>query len=158
MTETTSSGDPVDAWGRLVERLDSLEPGDRQTTIARLLSTLEEAGVEGRSRGDHEDNGMGKQEPLMICRLACDAGRDGTTQHLSLDVVPGPTQVPKTRSATGWSLMSNGHLGVDILHIRLEKDSRRTPTREITCYSCSPDRGPSRCGGPSTPPRQDRRT
>jgi quercetin dioxygenase-like cupin family protein len=55
--------------------------------------------------------------PLLICRWEVDAGQGEAAQRLIVDTMPGPVKVPKTRAATGRSLVSNGQLGADVLHL-----------------------------------------
>ena len=58
---------------------------------------------------------------LSICDWATDLGRSDERpeagQLLEIDMNPRPTQVKKTRAATGRSLMSNGQIGADLLHV-----------------------------------------
>jgi quercetin dioxygenase-like cupin family protein len=54
---------------------------------------------------------------LEICDWAIAEGADNGVQHLGIDMSPGPVAVLKTRAATGRSLLSNGYLGADLLHI-----------------------------------------
>lgn len=106
MKEATGSTATQDLMSRLVSRLEALDPADREVKIAHLFSIFE-----------HEATARQPVGPLLICDWASDSGLDGTTQHLTIDVLPGPTRVAKTKSATGRSLVSNGYLGVDILHV-----------------------------------------
>jgi quercetin dioxygenase-like cupin family protein len=54
---------------------------------------------------------------LVVCDWAADEGLDDNAQRLEISMSPGPVRVPKTRAATGRSLVSNGFLGADILHL-----------------------------------------
>ena len=53
----------------------------------------------------------------MICDWATAEGVNDEIQHLGIDMSPGRIQVPKTRAATGRSLLSNGFIGADLIHL-----------------------------------------
>lgn len=55
--------------------------------------------------------------PLLISEWAINEGIEGSLQHFAIEMTPGPIRVPKTRAATGRSLVSTGHLGADLLHL-----------------------------------------
>lgn len=115
-----------DALSRLVERLATLDPAEREVRIADLLSVLDHSAPEDQASDRMEDvnaNPSPAQRrphpapPLLICDWAADAGVDGVTQQLNVDLTPGPIRVAKTRAATGRSLVTNGRLGADLLHV-----------------------------------------
>lgn len=65
----------------------------------------------------HEETSDNSGSPIKILEWAVDGGIDGTRQMLGIDLTPGPTRVAKTRAATGRSLVTNGLLGADLLHL-----------------------------------------
>jgi quercetin dioxygenase-like cupin family protein len=62
-------------------------------------------------------NGRLAEQPLTICDWAIAEGIEHGIQHLGIDMSPGQIRVPKTRAATGRSLLSNGYIGADLLQI-----------------------------------------
>lgn len=115
-----------DALSRLVERLATLDPAEREARIADLLSALDHRAPDDQAsdrRGDVNADLSPAQRhlhpayPLLICDWAADAGVDGLTQQLNVDLTPGPIRVAKTRAVTGRSLVTNGRLGADLLHV-----------------------------------------
>jgi quercetin dioxygenase-like cupin family protein len=117
MTDATGASATQDLMSRLVSLLDALEPADRDAKIAHLLSVLEQESSPPQPDRESSIRTNEGGSPLMICDWASDSGLVGTSQNLTVDVLPGPTQVVKTKSATGRSLLSNGYLGVDIIHV-----------------------------------------
>ena len=99
-----------DPWQRLVSHLEGLDPVRREARIAGILDLL---GLNGPAPAEPARGGP----PVEICEWAADDGRDAGGQRLLVGMDPGPFRVPKTRAATGRSLVSNGYLGSDILHI-----------------------------------------
>ncbi|MFF2998210.1 cupin domain-containing protein [Streptomyces sp. NPDC057950] len=96
----------------LLERLEAAlqdpDPASRQRKAERITAVLDS------ETGQNPDTGT---TPLLICDWADDLGAEGKVQSLGIESVPGPTKVAKTSAATGRSLLSNGHLGADILHV-----------------------------------------
>lgn len=108
MTTTTH-----DELSPLYDRLAALAPEERQARVSELLSVLDGAAGDA-ARGPATRRAAG---PLLICDWATDTGLAGTIQNLGIDLTPGPTKVLKTRAVTGRSLVTNGQLGADLLHV-----------------------------------------
>jgi len=118
LTDRIGSTVTEDAVRRLVARLSSLDPSDREATAAHLLSLLDEHSPQPRpdaSSGGGDD--VTGRNPVTQCEWAVDLGVDGSSQRLAVDVTPGPTRIAKTEAATGRSLLSNGYLGADLIHV-----------------------------------------
>ncbi|MEU4772785.1 phosphopantetheine-binding protein [Micromonospora sp. NPDC023644] len=59
----------------------------------------------------------GATPPLLMLDWAEDLGVDGTMQRLGFDLGPRAVPIPKTAAATGRSLVTNGKLGADLIHV-----------------------------------------
>lgn len=110
----TTSTIGADMLGQLHCRIAACDPADRSDRIAALLSVLDQF---ERGAGTPEKSVRFLPAPLVICDWAEDEGRDGRVQRLAVDMSPGPVRIPKTRSATGRSLVSNGWIGADLLNL-----------------------------------------
>jgi quercetin dioxygenase-like cupin family protein len=102
-----------DAVDVVVAQLAMLDPTERAARIAEVVASLDRA---NRAPAP-ADLPAPATAPLVLCDWAADAGIANQAQHLNIDMSPGPVAVLKTRAATGRSLVSNGYLGADLLHV-----------------------------------------
>jgi quercetin dioxygenase-like cupin family protein len=102
-----------EAMDALVAELGMLNPEDRAARIAEVVASLD--GANGATVPS--DAAASARQPLLLCDWATDAGTEGQVQRLEIDMTPGPIAVLKTKAATGRSLVSNGYLGADLLHV-----------------------------------------
>src|SRR6266540_2169253 len=107
-----------DLLRRLVASFGALELAHREALVPQLRHLIEQAEAKQHRPGRQASRlNLGSAAPVRICDWATNDGLDGSTQRLTIDMTPCPTRVAKTRAATGRSLVSNGHLGADLLHL-----------------------------------------
>jgi acyl carrier protein/quercetin dioxygenase-like cupin family protein len=82
-------------------------------SVADAVATVRQPAEAGAAR---PGPAPGATPPLML-DWAQDLGIDGTVQRLGLDLGPLPIPIPQTRAATGRSLVTNGKLGADLIHV-----------------------------------------
>ena len=75
------------------------------------------SGVSGQSGSGNKIPPQTVKSPLQICSWATAEEVSDGVQRLGIDMSPRSIPVPKTRAATGCSLLTNGFMGADLLQI-----------------------------------------
>jgi quercetin dioxygenase-like cupin family protein len=109
MTEVAASQEML---ARLLDRLATLDPADQKAKLAEMMRL-----VGGEQVAKRPPSGTRSPSPVLISDWAGDGGIVDGAQLLTVGMSPRPVAVPKTRAATGLSLLSNGFLGADLLHL-----------------------------------------
>jgi quercetin dioxygenase-like cupin family protein len=112
MSSWESAATEFDDLTLLVSLLCALPLDARRAETRHLLRVLD-----GRQHANDRPAENGSAQPFTIAPWARDDGRTANRQQLSIGLAPQPVPMPKTAAATGQSVLSNGRLGADLIHL-----------------------------------------
>lgn len=115
MTQTHRS--VVSMVDSLSHELEDLDPRERRELLMQMVRLLAATPGTHLQLGDGVSDRAGENRAVALCEWALDAGATESEQLLKVDMRPGEIQIAKTREATGRSLITNGFLGADLIHV-----------------------------------------